>query len=265
MKTVWITAFNKDRDAARVSAASQLLARYGLAAQGHFWVDESAKLAWRVGLDALDGARADLWLILADADDMAKSSVRYGLSLFAVCLREARGADFPMVVSSPSGMDADILPAQLQSVMMLTENSAAWPAKIVARAHFSAANPATSGEARDYRFEVIGEEQIGQWFVIGPRAGEWNGIMFGVHGGDAKIDFQAVGSRGALPEKTVLEYAQQGLTLQAGGREFSAWALRNRIDASASYYARVRGTPDAVLFMPYAENDAADATMVQLV
>ena len=47
MKTVWITAFDKEKDAARVAAVSQLLKRYGLATQGHFWVDEPAKLAWR--------------------------------------------------------------------------------------------------------------------------------------------------------------------------------------------------------------------------
>jgi hypothetical protein len=263
-KTVWITAFNKDKDAARVGAVSQILKRYGLATQGHFWVDDPAKLAWRVGLDALNAARADLWLVLVDAAELAKPSVRYGLSLFAASLREARGAGFPVVLSAPDGVNADVIPALLADATILAEGNAAWPAKIVARA-----NLAKAGTAPDYRFEVVGEEQLGQWFAIGPREGEWTGVVFGVHGGagsnEAKIDFQAVGPRGALPEKTVLEFAQEGLTLQVGEREFSAWALRNRLGPGEAYYARVRGTPESVLFMPYTEDNEADATILQLV
>jgi hypothetical protein len=257
MKTVWITAFDKEKDAARVAALSQLLKRYGLATQGHFWVDEPAKLAWRAGLDALFAARADLWLILADDAALAKPSVRYGLSVSAASLREARGAGFPVVLSGAAGV-AD-MPALLGNATVLVENNPAWPAKIVARA-----NLAKAGEPQDYRLEVIGEEQLGQWFALGPREGEWHGVVFGVHGGGATIDFQAVGPRGKLPEKTVLEYAQEGLTLQAGEREFTAWAVRNRFGPDDAYYARVKGTPESVLFMPYTEDSDASATILPL-
>ncbi|MFX1766064.1 hypothetical protein PWP93_26450 [Paraburkholderia sp. A1RI-2L] len=261
MKTVWITAFDKQKDAARVSAVSQLLKRYGLATQGHFWVDEPARLAWRVGLEALAAARADLWLVLADADALAKPSVRYGLSLFAASLREARGLGFPVVLSAQSAsMGADTVPPMLENAITLVESHPAWPAKIVARA-----NVAKAGEAQDYRLEVVGEEQLGQWFAIGPREGVWTGVVFGVQGGDAKIDFQAVGPRGALPEKTVLEYAQEGLTLQVGERAFTAWAVRNRLGPGEAYYARVRGEPESILFMPYTEDNEADATILPLV
>jgi hypothetical protein len=257
-KTVWITAFDKTRDAARVSALSQLLKRYGLATQGHFWVDEPAKLAWRAGLDALNAARADLWLILADDAALAKASVRYGLSVFAASLREARGSGFPIVLSGATGVEG--MPALLGNATVLVENHPSWPAKIVARA-----NLAKAGEPQDYRFEVVGEEQLGQWFAIGPREGEWQGVVLGVHGGDAKIDFQAVGPRGKLPEKTVLEYAQEGLTLQVGEREFNAWAVRNRLGPDDAYYARVKGSPESILFMPYTDDSEASATILPLV
>lgn len=203
MKTVWITAFDKNKDAARVTALSQLLKRYGLATQGHFWVDEPEKLAWRAGLDALNAARADLWLILADDAALAKPSVRYGLSVFATSLREARGLGFPIVLSGVAGVDA--MPALLGNATVLVENHPAWPAKIVARA-----NLAKAGEPQDHRFEVVGEEQLGQWFALGPREGEWTGVVFGVHGGGAKIDFQAVGPRGKLPEKPCSNTRRKG-------------------------------------------------------
>jgi hypothetical protein len=258
MKTVWITAFDKEKDAARVTVLSQLLKRYGLATQGHFWVDEPEKLAWRAGLDALNAARADLWLILADDAALAKPSVRYGLSAFAASLREARGLGFPIVLSGAAGVDG--MPPLLGSATVLVENNPAWPAKIVARA-----NLAKAGEPQDHRFEVVGEEQLGQWFAIGPREGEWSGVVFGVHGGGATIDFQAVGPRGKLPEKTVLEYAQEGLTLAAGEREYTAWAVRNRLGPDDAYYARVKGTPESVLFMPYTDDSEASATILPLV
>jgi hypothetical protein len=257
MKTVWITAFDKEKDAARVSALSQLLKRYGLATQGHFWVDEPEKLAWRAGLDALNAARADVWLILTDPAALAKPSVRYGLSVFATSLREVRGAGFPVVLSGVA--DVDGMPALLGQATVLTESNPAWPAKIVARA-----NLAKAGEPQDYRFEVVGEEQLGQWFALGPRDGEWQGVVFGVHGGGAKIDFQAVGPRGKLPEKTVLEYAQEGLTLAVGEREFTAWAVRNRLGPDDTYYARIKGTPESILFMPYTEDSEASATILPL-
>ncbi|BAN26545.1 hypothetical protein [Caballeronia insecticola] len=268
-KTVWITAFDKEQDGARVGLLSGLLKRYGLSTQGSFWVDEPDKLAWRAGLDALNAARADLWLILANPDALAKPSIRYGLSLFAASLREARGAGFPMVLSGAAGVES--MPALLGGATVLVENHPSWPAKIVARA-----NLAKAGEPQDYRFEVVGEEQLGQWFAIGPREGHWDGVVFGVHGGvkggdkgsdkgsEAKIDFQAIGPRGKLPEKTVLEYAQEGLTLQVGEREFGAWAVRNRLGPDDMYYARVRGAPESVLFMPYTDDSEASATILHL-
>jgi hypothetical protein len=160
-----------------------------------------------------------------------------------------------------SGMtDIAEVPPMLGHATVLVESNAAWPAKIVARA-----NMAKAGEALDYRVEVVGEEQLGQWFALGPRAGEWSGVVFGVHGGGATIDFQAVGPRGKLPEKTVLEYAQEGLTLKVGEREFIAWAVRNRLGPDDAYYARVKGTPESILFMPYTEDSEASATILPLV
>lgn len=259
-KTIWISALNKEKDATRVTALSQVLRRYGLQSQGHFWVDEPEKLAWRAALDALNAARADVWLILASPEELAKPSVRYGLSVLAANLREARGAGFPIVVSWLADAAPEAVPPLLANAAALDERAAAWPAKMVARA-----NMAGTAVQPEHRFEVVGEEQLGQWYALSPRQGDWQGVVFGVSGGDARIDFQAVGPRGALPEKTVLEYAQEGLTVQVGEREFQAWAVRNRIGAEEAYYARVKGCPEAILFMPYTESDEAEATVLQLV
>lgn len=258
MKKVWITALSANQP--RVAAVSEVLKRYGLQTQGHFWIDEPGKVAWRAALDALLEARADAWLVLADDAEMAKPGVRYGLSLFAAGLREKRGARVPLLMlwNSPAP-EPSALPQCLQSATLIEEAASSWAAKIVAKV-----NLPPQAAVAEYRFDVGGSEQLGQWFELGPREAAWDGVVFGVAGADAEIDFQAVGPAGALPEKTVLEYAQQGLKLQAGEREFTAWAVRNRVDAGSSYYARVKGCPQAVLFMPYAESGDAEAIIINL-
>ncbi|WP_296223976.1 hypothetical protein [Ralstonia sp. UBA689] len=260
-KTIWITALNKERDAERVAAVSDRLKRYGLQTHGHFWIDAPERLAWRAAFDALNEVRADLWLVLVNPEDLANPSVRYGLSLLAAALTDVRGAGFPIVLSwAVEPAEPIAPPALFARSSVLDECAPTWPAKIVAKA-----NMVSTASAPDYCFQVIGEERLGQWFSIGPRQDGWQGIVFGVTGDGAQIDFQAVGAAGALPEKTVLEYAQEGLTLQVGERVFRAWAVRNQVDPGQAYYARVKGCPQAVLFMPYSDQAEAEATLLQLV
>jgi len=189
---------------------------------------------------------------------MAKTSVRYGLSLLSTALQASRGPGFPIMIlwDAPPSV---ALPPILQAATALEEAAPSWAAKIVAKANIAGKAPVL-----DYRFEVGGDERLGQWFEIGPRTGNWDGVVFGVTGADVEINFQAVGPQGGLPEKTVIEFAQQGLTLQVGEREFSAWAVRNNVDSANSYYARVKGRPEAILFMPYADESECEATVLQL-
>jgi len=259
MKIVWLSALaGGEKGQTLVAETTGVLKRYGLAAQGHFWNAANDKMAWRQALTALQAAKADIWLILADQAELAKPAVRYGLGLMAAALRNARGENFPVLALCTGQVSAENpLPPLLQPVTVLDGSSGGWPAKVVAKA-----NMGTKTEPPEYRLDILGEERLGQWFEIGPRAGEWHGVMFGVSG--AEIDFQAVGPKGSLPDKTILEFAQTGLRLKAGGREFSTWAVRNHLDKGTSYFARVRGCPDAILFMPYAENDNAQATLLSL-
>ncbi|WP_254926722.1 hypothetical protein [Janthinobacterium sp. PC23-8] len=240
-----------------MTAVTQVLQRYGLQVKGHFWADAPDQMAWRTALDTLLADRADVWLILADEAELAKPGVRYGLSLLCTSLRELRGAGFPVALLWRD--KAADLPSLLTHCLQLDEAAAAWPAKIVAKA-----NMAGKALAPDYRFSVLGDEQLGQWFELGPRAGNWDGIVCGISGGGAEITFQAVGASGKLPERSVLEFAQQGLQLKVGAMEYRAWAVRNQIDAAHSCYVRVKGCPQSLLFMPYAEESQAEANVIAL-
>ena len=258
MKTVWITSLGNNPP--RVQAFTGVLKRYGLDVKGHFWTDEAEKMAWRVALDSLVEAKANVWRVLADAEEMAKPTVRYGLSLMAASLREGSGHGFPIVFMWNDKAPApDTLPPLLRNALHLEEANAAWPAKIVAKA-----NMPGKAEAPEYRLNVAGDEKLGQWFEIGPRAGNWDGVMFGVAGEGAEINFQAVGDANGLPEKTVLEFAQQGMKLQLGETEYTAWAVRNQVGEGQSYYARVKGCPSAILFLQYTESGDGEATVLTL-
>ncbi|MCD6025572.1 MAG: hypothetical protein K0R08_91 [Solimicrobium sp.] len=260
MKTVWISALIHDE--ARVAVVTAQLKRYGLHCQGHFWEDGPDKMSWQPALEAMKSAHAELWLILADDVELAKPTVRHGLSLFAAMANAQRDVDFPIVLlwnsKTPVPTPAT-LPDLLQSASLIEEANPAWQAKIVARV-----NKTSTLKTADYRLNILGDERLGQWFEIGPRHGSWDGVLFGVSGENATIEFQAVGLQNGLPEKTILELAQQGLRLKAGERDFTAWALRNQVDTASSYYARVKGNPEAILFSPYPEEGELDATIIRM-
>lgn len=259
MKTVWITALKEDQP--RVAAVTAVLKRYGLQCKGHFWADQPDKMAWRVALDAMLEAKADVWLVLVDGDEIRKPSVRYGLSLMVSALRSARGGTCPMLTLWNSVPPAEAaLPALMGQADLLLESGATWPAKIVAKANVPAKAPPA-----EFRLDVLGNERLGQWFEIGPVAGVWPGVVFGVQGGGAEIQFQAVGPKAMLPEKTTLEFAQEGMKIEVAGNEYAAWAVRNQVDENNSYFVKVKGCPDSILFMPYAEEADAEATVLRLV
>ena len=269
MTVVAVTALAAD--AQRLSALAGTLARYGLKALGGVWETTPQKVAaldWRPMVEAFVAQRAAAWLVLADAKALADPSVRYGLNLIAANLRSALGADFGIAVLWADAPGADpasrpALPAQLRDALVL-EPGAAWPARLVARVH----RARTPAMAIADRLSVHGNEQLGQWIELAPGAGSWQGVVFAVAGEGAAIDFQATGPSGGLPETATIAYGQSGLKLESAGRAFTGWALRNEIGATAggpvSYYARVRGCPEALLWMPYTEEDDADATLLAL-
>lgn len=271
MTIVAVTALAPD--AQRLSDLAGTLARYGLKALGGVWETTPRKvvaLDWRPMVDAFIAQRAALWLVLADAKALEDPSVRYGLNLIGASLRSALGDGFGFAVLWPDapGTDAQAtsrpaLPAQLRDALVL-EPGAAWPAKLVARVHRARPQAVVAAD----RLTVHGNEQLGQWIELAPGEGSWQGVMFAVAGEGAAIDFQATGPSGGLPETSSIAYGQSGLKLESAGRAFTGWALRNEVGATASgpvsYYARVRGRPEALLWMPYTEEDGADATLLAL-
>ncbi|MFA6412693.1 MAG: hypothetical protein WCW53_08340, partial [Syntrophales bacterium] len=130
--------------------------------------------------------------------------------------------------------------------------------KIVALAN----RPVTSLDP-GYRLNLHALHGIGLWFEVGPPKDiPWDGAMFGVHGAD--IDVHGVGPADGIPARTVLEYAMKGMKVQLGEEEFNTWAAQNHLDGAMSYYVRVQGIPDKLLFGPYAATADAEVHVVSL-
>jgi hypothetical protein len=256
MKTVWVTAFTREGDLTQQTMAE--LQGYGLAAEGHFWIDDPKSLAWMPVREEMEKKRPALWLILASSKVLAEPNLRYGLSILSLAARAHLGS-IPTAFLSASGesLTTENLPAVLSDSVRLSPETPAWQAKLVALA-----NRQASAATPDYYFDVFGDRQVGQWFEVGPVSDGWNGALLAVAGAD--IDFHAVGLRGKLPERCTLSYEQKGLKLDASGIEHTGWAVRNTIAVTESYFLRVRGEPSSILFGSYPEGDAAEFFSLRL-
>lgn len=236
------------------------LKTYGFEVNGHFWEDDLEKVAWMKVRQELIDSKVVLWAILASDKELQAPAIRYGLSLLNITVQAQRGLDFPVVILQTEGqpISSDSLTTPLKGVDILSASSSTLGAKLVAKAH-----SAPKGEtASDYRLDLYGNAQIGQWFEVGPRDASWPGGMFAVS--DAEIAFHGVGPKGSLPSQSVLNYPMEGLKLNLGEKEYTAWAVQNEMNHETSYFVKVKGFPDSILFGPYSSEEDAEVYVVGL-
>jgi hypothetical protein len=255
-KRVWITALAKDE--AKIAGLMGSLKKYGLATDGHFWVDDIKNMAWQAAAEELLKADTALWIVAGNTEDLKKTSLAYGLSLLAMKVYASKGESFPVIFAPAADLPAGFeMPTLLKGAEVIPSSSASLGVKAV-----SFANTPLKKIEKEYRLNVHGLPGIGLWLEAGPSSVEWQGAMFGVHG--AEIDFHGVGPSNGVPERAVLEYAQKGLKIQLGEDEFTAWAIQNKLEPGMSYYVRVQGMPDRLLFGPYAQTEEAEVHVVKL-
>jgi hypothetical protein len=257
MKKIWLSSLGSSNDEVQKTMAS--LQKYGLAVDGHFWQDDLNKMAWTAPRKEILDKNTNLWAIIASAEHLLSSSIRYGLSMLALTVQAAKGLDFPIIILRNAGeaITTDTLPTPLAACDIFDLNNPAYGAKIVARLHRQ-----VKGPLPPYRLDVYGIPQIGQWFEIGPRDGTWSGALFGTS--DAGPCLHTVGSSGQLPEKSILNYPQRGLEIELQGRKFTAWAVQNELNPESSYYVKVDGHPDSILFSSYSSAEEAEVFVLKL-
>lgn len=258
-KKVYLTAL--DRKAPLATEVAAKLHQYGLTVLGRYWPESfEAPLYWLELRDEFIKENADVWLILLDEAAPASPKAMYGLSQMAYSLDARLQGKLSVVLLTPADLDTSKLPSVLQAATPLTLASA-WAAKIVAKA-----NLPVKVRSSEYMLDFYGNEKLGQWFEFRLSNGELDGVIFGVRkDDDVKIDFQAVGASGGLPEKSTLEYPVHDMQLTLGDAEYVAWGLRNKLVQGSSYYARVQGWPRSLIVMPYSDQDDAAAWRIELV
>jgi len=254
-KKIWITVLEKDEPKAK--KIFQTVNQYGLATDGNFWIDDLEKMEWAGPAPQLVAPETALWIVSGTLESFNKTSIRYGLGLLAAMVQAAKGHGFPILLVPADGdLDVAGLPTALKGAE--TVKLALLGPKVAAKA-----NIPLKKIAADYRLDLYPIPGLGLWFEIGPAPGHsWQGVMLGAQGGE--VDAHGVGAHGRIPDRCVLEYAMKGLKLQAGDREFIAWAVKNTLSENDSYYARVRGNPKALLFGEMSEADDAEVFILSL-
>jgi hypothetical protein len=201
-----------------------------------------------------------LWIIVGSADSYEVPTIRQGLSMLALSVQHRRGVGFPILLVAMKGdIDAARLPTPLKGADILPPALTTLGPKIVALA-----NKPIPSISTGYRLNIHAIHGIGLWFEVGPEVGglDWPGAMFGAHGAD--IDFHGVGPADGIPERAVLEYALKGMKIQVNEDEFTAWAVQNHLSGGASYYVRLKGTPDKIIFGAFAPGDEAEVNAIAL-
>ena len=257
MKAIFITSLTSSSDAPQSLAAQ--VKPYGIPVMGHFWIDDLRGMAWMGAREKLAEPDTAVWVILGSKKDFEKKEIRYGLSLLALSVQSLRRSLLPVMILREGDEDisADDLPTPFKDARIFPFSGESLGVKLVA-----AANQPPTPVSREYYFDVLGNETIGQWFGIRPAEGAWTGAMLGVSGGN--ILFHAVGPAGRLPDKTVLNYPLRGMTLALGDAEYTAWAAQNPVNPETAYYVKVENHPSSILFGPYSDEDAADVYVVKL-
>lgn len=257
MKEIWMTSLITAEDT--VKKVMTQLKSYGLEADGRFWEDNLAQMAWIHARDEIVDPKVALWLILASNDRLSVPSIRYGLSMLAVAVQARRGHGFPIVILLDGGKPVapEGLPTALRGADCLFLTDQGFRAKLVAKAHSLVKDVNV-----EYRLDVCGNAQIGQWVEVGPLEKAWAGCMFGVNG--AKIIFHAVGPKGTLPNRSTLNYPVKDMEVILGEKKYLVWAVQNELTIESSYFLKIDGFPDSVLFGPYTPEEEPEVHVIQL-
>lgn len=257
MKVIWLSALSKDEKAVQKVMAQ--MKNYGLEVQGHFWQNDNEKMAWIGAKEELGSDPVAMWIIMGSREELENPELRYGLSMLAITTQARKGIGFPIVIMQTEGdpILADQLPDPLKRAAILKAGDPGTPAKLVAKTHAKAPKLPT-----DYHLDIVGNEQLGLWLSVRPSRDPWPGIIFGVD--DGEINFQAVGPPGQLPKKTTLNFPMQGLKLEIGDTEYTAWATKNEVSTEQAYFIKIKGCPKTLLFGPFAEEAEAELYILRL-
>lgn len=229
---------------------AQTAARYGIATCGVVWREEPGKPVWGDVAAMILKEGCSGWLLAGTKEEWdTNAETRSHISLAAVKAANLMGDTFTVFSMFQPAIQA--LPTPLAAAIEIA------PDKLGARL---AAKLGMGKKTETEYFLDVHPLPAGDGFVVelGPQAGaEWSGALLATTG-SGKISHHTVGSRGVVPEKGVVEYAMKGVKLEAGGKEYTGWAVANRLDERSSYFVRVSGESNGLLFGQLPSDNAGD-------
>ncbi|MFH1019079.1 MAG: hypothetical protein V1782_00500 [Pseudomonadota bacterium] len=255
-KSVWISILEKNEGLGKM--IFEEMARYGLEPGGHFWEDDLANFAWAGAIPEMVKDNCGAWIIVGQASRFAEPATRQGLALLALAVQAVRGHDFPILLSPAGGkVEVATLPTPLRGAESVP---AGLGVKAVARA-----NAKRIPVPQDYRLAVHPLPGLGLWFELGPARDPWQGAFLGCAGAAGSTpDAHGVGLAGVIPQNSTLNYPVCGLKLALSDREFTAWGVHNQLSPAESYFVRVTGTPESLVFGPFPDEDDAEVFTVSV-
>ncbi len=236
---VYFTMLSKDE--AKAKEIFFQLRDYGLNPQGHFWKDDLKNMAWSASRKDLEDTQTKAWIIYGGKEDWLSPSIRQGLTLLYLCKPE--NLNVIVLVPEKDPLSKEDLPFVLRSAHLILLNQGFVP-RVVAKVHLPA-------KKESFPFRVIPHAVpgLGLWMEIYPIQEEWEGILVGVDKG--KINHLGIGQPGALPEKSVLEYPVRDMEIEVRGKEFTAWAVQNKVSQHTASYINLSETPEELIFGPW--------------
>lgn len=258
--SIWLIGMG-DVDAVASKVAADLRP-YGAALQGQKW-PAGEKQAWMASAQEAAAAKAGVVVIVTNCESYADPARRRELVLFRLFLQSLvkRPVNGFVVLTDPANAATTMtdLPGTPLLADWETVTAAGWPAKVIARLH------APRAPVWPLRIDVYAQERLGVWLEVKPAPTQATaGCLLGVSGNEAAISFHAVGPAGRLPERSVNEYEMKGIGFEAAGHAFSAWALRNALSPTDSYFVRIEGEPDLIAIGNLPNGEFEDVDLICL-
>lgn len=240
-------------------ALGEEISRLGADHQAHFWQDGPEHQAFAPVIRELERDRYGVWIIAGTSASWQRKSVRQGLALTALgaCQGRQRQGIGPLSIlisCDGAGMTTEDLPAPLTGAEFVSRGLGA---KAVARLHAP-----QKTRHLPCRLNVHALPGLGLWLECGPSSEPWQGALLGACG--AEPDAHGVGQAGIIPDRCTLHHPVRGIRLEAGERDFTAWGVMNGLSPAESYYVRLDGLPDALVFGPFPQDDDPELHILSL-
>ncbi len=252
--SVLLTLMERDDGLARALGGE--ISRLGADVQAHFWNDRPDAQVLAQVMQEVCSPDLGAWVI-AGAKASFTPQTMAALSLCAIAARHARvqrdKPDLP-IIFSPSGVESLALPTPLKGAQVVL---CGLGAKVIAAAHTSRrAAPAP------YRLNVMALHGLGLWIETGPARDPWQGVLLGTRG--CSPGHHGVGQAGVIPQRCTLRFPVSGMKLQAASGEFTASGCDNTLTPAESYFVRLDGLPEALIFGPFPKEDETDLYVLDL-